>query len=170
MVIIYSHSKSLIIFTYSVENLLRYYDYPESKPSLPWTCGVLSRTLSSLSTLSVMGWQWGRYPWKRFPYIEVSDVLCYKQIPIIYRTSLLQNSLKVIIKKPKLLASTVASSAIDYFRMFLKYLESPGVIWCKIFYFCHLLNFYHIPYFVHYIAIMCWWAHFLLEFWSFFLY
>ena len=30
-------------------------------------------------------------------YIQVSDVLCYKLIPIIYRTSLLQNSLKVII-------------------------------------------------------------------------
>ena len=28
---------------------------------------------------------------------QVSDVLCYKPIPIIYRTSLLQNSLKVII-------------------------------------------------------------------------
>jgi hypothetical protein len=27
----------------------------------------------------------------------ISDVLCYKPIPIIYRTSLLQNSLKVII-------------------------------------------------------------------------
>ena len=44
------------------------------------------------------GWQWGQCPWKRFPYIQVSDVLCYKQIPIIYRTSLLQNSLKVIIR------------------------------------------------------------------------
>ena len=30
-------------------------------------------------------------------YVQVSDVLCYKPIPIIYRTSLLQNSLKVII-------------------------------------------------------------------------
>ena len=30
------------------------------------------------------------------PHIQVSDVLCYKLIPIIYRTSLLQNSLKVI--------------------------------------------------------------------------
>ena len=30
-------------------------------------------------------------------YIQVSDVLCYKPIPIIYRTSLLQNPLKVII-------------------------------------------------------------------------
>ena len=45
-----------------------------------------------------MGWQWGQCPWKRFPYIRVSDVLCYKPIPIIYRTSLLQNSLKVIIE------------------------------------------------------------------------
>ena len=27
---------------------------------------------------SVMGWQWGQGPWKRFPYIQVSDVLCYK--------------------------------------------------------------------------------------------
>ena len=26
-------------------------------------------------------------------YLQVSDVLCYKPIPIIYRTSLLQNSL-----------------------------------------------------------------------------
>ena len=31
---------------------------------------------------SVMGWQWGQCPWKRFPYIQVSDVLCYKPIPI----------------------------------------------------------------------------------------
>ena len=45
----------------------------------------------------VMGWQCGQGPWKRFPYIQVSDVLCYKLIPIIYRTSLLQNSLNVII-------------------------------------------------------------------------
>ena len=45
---------------------------------------------------SVMGWQWGQCPWKRFPYIQVSDVLCYKPTPIIYRTLLLQNSLKVI--------------------------------------------------------------------------
>ena len=45
-----------------------------------------------------MGWQWGQCLWKCFPYIRVSDVLCYKPIPIIYRTSLLQNSLKVIIR------------------------------------------------------------------------
>ena len=43
--------------------------------------------------MGVMGWQWGQGPWKRFPYIQVSDVLCYKPIPIIYRTLLLQNSL-----------------------------------------------------------------------------
>ena len=36
---------------------------------------------------------------KRFLYIQVSDVLCYKLIPIIYRTSLLKNSLKVIMIK-----------------------------------------------------------------------
>ena len=41
---------------------------------------------------SVMGWQWGNIPWKHSPYIQVSDVLCYKQIPIIYRTSLLLTS------------------------------------------------------------------------------
>ena len=35
-------------------------------------------------------------PWKCSPYTQVSDVLCYKSIPIIYRTSLLQNSVKVI--------------------------------------------------------------------------
>ena len=44
----------------------------------------------------VMGWQWGQGPWKRSSYIQASDVLCYKPIPIIYRTLLLQNSLKVI--------------------------------------------------------------------------
>ena len=32
---------------------------------------------------SVMGWQWGQVPWKLFPYIQVSDVLRYKPIPII---------------------------------------------------------------------------------------
>ena len=32
------------------------------------------------------------------PYIQVSDVLRYKLIPIIYRTSVLQNSLEVINK------------------------------------------------------------------------
>ena len=42
---------------------------------------------------SVMGWQWGKSPWKRSPYIQESDVLCYKSIPIIYRTTPLQNSL-----------------------------------------------------------------------------
>ena len=36
-------------------------------------------------------------PRKHSPYIQVNDVLCYELIPIIYRTSLLQNSLKVII-------------------------------------------------------------------------
>ena len=44
-----------------------------------------------------MGWQWGQGPWKHFPYVQVSDVLCYIPIPIIYRTSLLQNFLKLII-------------------------------------------------------------------------
>ena len=44
---------------------------------------VLSRTLSSLSG-SVMGWQWGQGPWKHFPYVQVSDVLCYKPIAIIF--------------------------------------------------------------------------------------
>ena len=44
-----------------------------------------------------MGWQWGQGPQKRFPYVHLSDVLCYKPIPIIYRILLLQNSLKVII-------------------------------------------------------------------------
>ena len=30
-----------------------------------------------------MGWQWGQGPWKHFYiYIQVSDVLCYKPIPI----------------------------------------------------------------------------------------
>ena len=54
-------------------------------------------TRSSNQNQSVMGWQWGNIPWKHSPYIEVSDVLCYKPIPIIYRTSLLQNSVKAII-------------------------------------------------------------------------
>ena len=31
-----------------------------------------------------MGWQWGQGPWKHSPYVQVSDVLCYKQIPIIF--------------------------------------------------------------------------------------
>ena len=57
----------------------------------------LTPTRSSNQNQSVLGWQWGQDPWKRFPYVQVSGVLCYKQIPIIYRTSLLQNSLKVII-------------------------------------------------------------------------
>ena len=29
-----------------------------------------------------MGWQWGQGPWKGSPYVQVSDVLCYKPIPI----------------------------------------------------------------------------------------
>ena len=47
---------------------------------------ALSRTLS----LSTHDRQWGWGPWKCFLYIQVSDVLCYKPIPIIYRTLLLQ--------------------------------------------------------------------------------
>ena len=39
----------------------------------------------------------GTNPWKRFPYIQVSDVVCYKRIPVIYRTSLLQNSRKYLL-------------------------------------------------------------------------
>ena len=35
------------------------------------------------SAILIMGWQWGQGPWKCFPYIEVSDILCYKLIPII---------------------------------------------------------------------------------------
>ena len=57
-------------------------------------------TRSSNQNQSVMGWQWGNIPWKHSPYIQVSDLLCYKPIPIIYITSLLQNSLKVI-KSPR---------------------------------------------------------------------
>ena len=45
-------------------------------------------TRSSKQHKSVMGWQWGNIPWKRSPYIEVSNVLCYKPIPIIIRTCL----------------------------------------------------------------------------------
>ena len=60
---------------------------------------------------SVMGRQWGQCPWKRFLHIQVSDVLCYKLILIIYRTSLLQNSQKVIrriaVKFVKLLDSFI---------------------------------------------------------------
>jgi len=41
-----------------------------------------------------MGWQWGQGPWKRFPYIQVSDVLCYKPIPIILRIVLLRRHLQ----------------------------------------------------------------------------
>ena len=66
-----------------------------------------------------MGWQWGQCPWKRFPYIQVSDVLCYKLIPIIYRTSLLQNSLKVII-------SNMLTEILLLFKMKL---ETLGLIW-----------------------------------------
>jgi hypothetical protein len=33
-----------------------------------------------------MGWQWKWCHWKRSLYIEVSDVLCYKLIPVIYIT------------------------------------------------------------------------------------
>ena len=59
--------------------------------------GALSRNVSSLSTHDrLVGWQWGKIPLKPSPYIQVSDVLCYKPILIIDRTSLLQNSLKVI--------------------------------------------------------------------------
>ena len=29
------------------------------------------------------GWQWEQGPWKGFPHVHVSDVLCYKPIPII---------------------------------------------------------------------------------------
>ena len=36
----------------------------------------------------VMRWQWGKILWKHSPYIQVSDVLCYKPIPIIYRKKL----------------------------------------------------------------------------------
>ena len=44
------------------------------------TWGVLSKTLSSLS---VMGWQWRQGFWKCSLNIHVSGVLCYKSIPII---------------------------------------------------------------------------------------
>ena len=42
-------------------------------------------------------WQWENFPWKGFPYIEVSHILRYKPIHIAFVTSLLQNFLKVII-------------------------------------------------------------------------
>ena len=41
-------------------------------------------TRSSNKNQSIMGWQWGHGPWKRSPYVHVSDVLCYKPIPIIH--------------------------------------------------------------------------------------
>ena len=59
-------------------------------------CSIKAR--SSNQNQSVMGWQWGQGPWMHFPYVQVSDVLCYRPIPIIYRTSLLQNFLKVIME------------------------------------------------------------------------
>ena len=31
----------------------------------------------------VMGWQWGKRPWMHSPYIQISDVFCYKPISII---------------------------------------------------------------------------------------
>jgi hypothetical protein len=57
--------------------------------------GVLSRNVSSLSTHDHDNEETCLE--SAPPYTQVSDVLCYKLIPIIYRTSLLQNSLKVII-------------------------------------------------------------------------
>ena len=44
-------------------------------------------TRSSNENQSVMGWRWGQDPWKRFPYVLVSDVLCYKLISIIHNES-----------------------------------------------------------------------------------
>ena len=38
-----------------------------------------------------MGWQWGQGPWMRFPYIQVSDVLCYKPTPIMYTLIMIKN-------------------------------------------------------------------------------
>ena len=40
------------------------------------------------SQQSVMSWQWRQCLWKCSPYIQVSDVLCYKLIPLIYRNKL----------------------------------------------------------------------------------
>ena len=42
-------------------------------------------TRSSNQSQSVIGWQWGNIPWKHSPYIQVSDVLCYKPTSIIER-------------------------------------------------------------------------------------
>ena len=61
-----------------------------------------------------MGWQWGKMPWKLSPYIQVRGVLCYKPISIIYRTSLLQNSLKVIIYQHALLTVCWVKANMHY--------------------------------------------------------
>ena len=44
-----------------------------------------------------MGWQWGQCPWKHSPYIQVSDVLCYK--PIHIKVKIDTNPLRVDVQK-----------------------------------------------------------------------
>ena len=80
-------------------NKLGKYPYNKKQRSryIFWNPAGRSSTRSWNQNQSVMGLQWGQGPWKRFPCIQICDVLCYKPIPIIYRTSLLQNSLKVIV-------------------------------------------------------------------------
>ena len=49
-------------------------------------------TINPNSKQSVMGWQWRECLWQCSPYIQISDVLCYKPISIICRTSLSETS------------------------------------------------------------------------------
>ena len=46
---------------------------------------INAEIISALSIhLTRLGWQWGQGPWKHFPYVQVSDVLCYTPIPITW--------------------------------------------------------------------------------------
>ena len=71
------HFSEFPIFVLSV---LRYFPFPRGQR--------LNNILKQCQ--SVMGWQWGKLPWKCTPY-----VFCYKLIPITYRTSLLQTFSKL---------------------------------------------------------------------------
>ena len=67
-------------------------------------------------------------PWLTSWYIQVSDVLCYKPIPVIYRTSMLQNSLKVIIMHIMFYALPVKFKLV-YLTTIEYEEEFPSVIW-----------------------------------------
>ena len=83
-----NRTKNIIIICVSACELTRSWLSRRDFRKLPWqlTYKYLIITFREFCNSDVLSRSWvdnGDCPWKHFPYIQVSDVLCYKPIPIM---------------------------------------------------------------------------------------